>query len=137
MGTGLDDFSLLQDDDLVGIDDGGESVGNHHDGLGSLGNQRVKSCLHLVLTLSVESAGGLIEEEHAWISHETSCDRDSLLLTSRETRASLTHWLVEALREQGLVHDEVVAACLFASSNHLLLLLFIRQMIELASIEDV
>ena len=59
-----------------------------------------------MLTLGIESTRGLIKQNDLWLADECPRDGDSLLLTSRQTHASLTHFSVKALREQLLVLDK-------------------------------
>jgi len=55
VGTLLDNATLLENDDLVGIDDSAESVRNHNDCEALLLKQNVQGLLDLVLTLSIKS----------------------------------------------------------------------------------
>lgn len=47
------DLTMLHDNDLVGITDSAQSVGNDYNGLLSAADQQIKSLLNLMLTLSI------------------------------------------------------------------------------------
>ena len=55
MGTLLDNATLLENDNLVGINDCAESVRNHNDCEALLLKQNVQGLLDLVFTLSIKS----------------------------------------------------------------------------------
>ena len=65
----LDNIALTHADDLVSADDCTESVSDHDHCLLLLLEQSVQGLLDLVLTVSVECAGGLVEEKDPWPTH--------------------------------------------------------------------
>ena len=69
MGSVLCDLSFLDDVDLVGTFDGGETVGDGDGGSSDLSG--VQSILHHLLTLSVESRCGLVQQQDSWVPHES------------------------------------------------------------------
>ena len=109
MGTLLDDDSLSHHDNLVSIDNGTESVSDHNHSEALLLEQLVKSLLDLMLTLSIEGRGSLVKEQDSGLPDQGPCDRDALLLATRETTASLTDLGIEAIREQDLILEEATA----------------------------
>ena len=62
MRPALGDPSAVEDDDLVGLADGRQAVGDGERGA-TLG-QAVERLLHRALGLVVERAGGLVEDQH-------------------------------------------------------------------------
>jgi len=54
MGATLLDLSMLHDEDLVGVFDGAESMGDNDNGLLSCVDQLVKRLLYLMLALCVQ-----------------------------------------------------------------------------------
>jgi len=110
----LDDLTVLENHNLVGILDGTESVGNDDDGLASLVNQLIESSLDLEFRLSVKGRSSFIKENDVRVANESSGNSHSLLLASRETHSSFSYNGVVAFREDGLVHDEVVAVGILA-----------------------
>ena len=73
---------------------GAESVGYHHTGDGQL----IKASRHHGLTVVVEGAGGLIEDQQAGLSHQGSGNCNPLALSTGECSASIgnhrlhAHW---------------------------------------------
>ena len=47
------DFSVLHDNDLVGIADGAQSMSNDHNSLLATADKQVQSLLHLMLTFGI------------------------------------------------------------------------------------
>ena len=78
MGAALDDSALVEDDDLVGVADRGQPVGDRERGP-SLG-QPLELGLHGVLGLGVKRAGGLVEDEDRRVAQHRAGDRHPLLL---------------------------------------------------------
>ena len=74
MGPPLGDPILCYDNDLVGISNRGESMGNR-DGSPPLG-ELFKALLDPTLTLIVQGAGGLVAEQDRWIFQKHPGDGD-------------------------------------------------------------
>src|SRR6476659_3204966 len=87
VGATLDDLAAVEDEDLVGVADGGEPVGDGHRGA-ALG-EVVERLLHGALGAGVEGAGGLVEEQDGRVAQDGPRDRDALLLAAREPVAAL------------------------------------------------
>ena len=95
MRTSFFDFSLLHYDDLVSFSDCAKSVRNNDNSLVSLFDQFVKGLLNLVLTLSIESTGCLIEQKDLRLSNQSPGDCDALFLTTRQFHSALSdHCLI-------------------------------------------
>ena len=104
VGAALDDLAVVQDEDLVGVADGGEPV---RDG------DRGASCRHGVdgfldglLGLRVEGARGLVEDEDGRVAQDGAGDREALLLAAGEPVAALAdHGVVAVGQRQEVVVD--------------------------------
>ena len=60
--SALHDSPALQDDDLVAISNGAESMGNDQ----ASASAAAKVVVDQLLRLRIESAGGFIEDQNAW-----------------------------------------------------------------------
>jgi hypothetical protein len=90
---------FLQDDNGVGVPDGGESVSNHKSGyLTELGLHFVDSLLDLSFVDFVKSAGGFVEDQQTWFLDKGASQSNSLLLTAGKLASSTTNVSVNALR---------------------------------------
>ena len=87
MGAPLDDPSLVQHDDLVGIAHGGEPVGDHQHG--PVLHQAIDRLLDQSLRFGVEGAGGLVEDQDRRVAQQCPGDRDPLALSAGQTGAPL------------------------------------------------
>src|SRR5438093_10250553 len=81
----LDDAPALDDDDPVGVADGGEAVGDHD--RGAAGEQRRQRLLDPRLGAQVDGGGGLVEDQKARVCDERAGEREQLALAGREARA--------------------------------------------------
>mmetsp|Transcript_6267 Transcript_6267/g.9457 ORF Transcript_6267/g.9457 Transcript_6267/m.9457 type:complete len:503 (+) Transcript_6267:362-1870(+) len=103
MSAALDDAAVLEDDNLVRIDDGGEAMGDddrrpsHH--------QTVQGLLHQLLVLRVERRRRLVEQQDLGVLEQRARDGDALLLSAGKHDAALSALRVVALGER---LDEVV-----------------------------
>ena len=103
MGAALCDHALVEHDDLVGIDDGGEAVGDHHGG--AVARDLLQRHLDFLFGEGVERRSGLVEDEDGRPFENGTGDGNALLLAARELEAAFTHHRVVALRQR---HHEVV-----------------------------
>ena len=101
----LDDAAFVQDDDLVGVLDGAEAVGDG-DG-GAAGHELLEGLLDAALGLGVERGGGLVEDEDGRVLEDGAGDADALALAAGELDAPVADIGVVALF---LLEDEVVGA---------------------------
>ena len=108
--TDLDELTFLHDNDLVGFSHSGESMSNHN------GRDRAQLLLHLIdglldlgLIDLVEGAGGLIEDQDAWLLEEGTSEGNSLLLTTGELATAGSNVGVDAL---WVLADEAPCVCL-------------------------
>ncbi|GJC95043.1 hypothetical protein ColKHC_03869 [Colletotrichum higginsianum] len=102
VGALFDDAAVGHDDDVVGVLDGRQAVGDG-DGGAALGGD-LEGGLHDALGLGVQRGGGLVEEEN-WVGNDGAGDGDALLLAAGEEEATLADVGHVALGEAG---DEVV-----------------------------
>ena len=87
MGAALDDPAGVEHDDLVGVADRGQPVGDG-DG-GAAGRQGVDGLLYGALGAGVEGAGGLVEDEDRRVAQDGAGDGEALLLAAGEAVAAL------------------------------------------------
>ena len=90
MSADLDDFSMLQNDNLARVPDRGQSVRHNNHCLVTL-LKRVKRLLHLMLGLSIQSARCFVKKKNSWHAHQSACDCDALLLSARKPDATFTN----------------------------------------------
>ena len=108
MGALLDDAALVDDVDAVGVDDGGEAVGD--DEHGAVGAELVECILDEAFGLAVEGRGGFVEDEDGGVFVHGAGDGEALALAAGEFGAALADDGVVAL---GLAGDEVMGVCDF------------------------
>ena len=116
MGALLDDAAILHHQNLVGVLDGGQPVGDGEDRL-SLG-QGGQGLLDQVLILRIHAGGGLVQNHDGRILQNRPGDGDALALAAGEGGAPLPDHRVIPIW-QG--HDEVMAAGGPGSGHHLLM----------------
>ena len=80
VGAGLDNLTLGQDDDLIGISDGRQLVGDH-EGC-PLGRYIVQSILDYFLGLWIQSTCGLVQDQYLGVGDDAPGNCDPLLLSS-------------------------------------------------------
>jgi len=99
----FDQLALLEDDDLVGVLDGGEPVGDDH------GRPLGEEALHVLhdgaLVVGIERAGRLVEEDVLGVLVDGPCDEDPLPLTLAEPVTVAADLGVVVQRQPG---DELV-----------------------------
>lgn len=78
MGSALDDLAVLQDDDLVGVLDRGQPVGDRE--RRAVLREAVEAALDEHLRLRVHVAGGLVEHEDLGVFEDGPRDVDALAL---------------------------------------------------------
>lgn len=87
MGAHLCDAAFFEHDDLVGVADGAQAVGD--DEARPAFHEAVEAGLDEAFGLAVEVAGGFVEDEDAWVGKDGTGDGDALLLASGEADAAL------------------------------------------------
>ena len=105
MGARLGDHAVVEHDDQVRVDDGGQAVGHHQRRAApqSLG----QGLLHQGLVLGVEMRGGLVEDDYGGVLEQHPGDGQPLLLAARQPVAPLSDHRVVAV---GQGRDHVVDA---------------------------
>ena len=76
----LDNFTTVHDDDVVGVFDSGQTMGNSNDG--TILSNRLDGHLDAVFTCGVERSCGLIQDEDLGIADQCSSKRKTLSLTA-------------------------------------------------------
>ena len=77
MGAVLDDAALGDDQDAVGIFDGGQAVG--HDEAGAAGEHLGDGVLDGLLGFRVDGGGGLVQHEDGRVGQDGAGEGDQLL----------------------------------------------------------
>ena len=83
----FDDPALVEHDDLVGIDDGREAVGD--DDRRAAARDAVERLLDRRLGAAVERAGRFVEDQDRRVLEQGAGDRDALLLAARKLEPAL------------------------------------------------
>src|SRR5690606_35572178 len=104
--TALDDAALIEDENLVGVGDGRQAVGND-EGRASA-TKRIESALDLAFRLRVERAGRLVEDQNRRLLQDGPRDRNALALAAGQGSAPLAGESVVAVR---FAHDETMGLC--------------------------
>lgn len=74
----LDDAALVEDENLIGALDGGQSV--RDDEGGASAHESVEGFLHESFGLGVEGRGRFVEQQDAGVLQERPCNRQALAL---------------------------------------------------------
>lgn len=114
----LAQLTLLQNDDLVGVTDGRESVCDHYCGHSAqLLPNSVNRCLHLSFILLVKCRCCLVENKDLRVLNKCTCNGNPLLLTARDLSTGSSYMKVDSLR---LVVDELPGVGLLQGIDNLL-----------------
>jgi len=97
VGALLEDDTVVEQHDLVGVADGGEAVGDGDDGHGGLLEGDGEAVLHQGFGVLVEGGGGLVEEEDLLAAHERASEGDALLLAAGQVAARVADLRVVAV----------------------------------------
>ena len=103
VGATLCNGAVVHDDDVIGVADGREAVGNDYAGA-SL-HELVEGLLDGEFALGVEGAGGFVEYEDGRVFEYGACYAKALALPATEGDAAVADVGVVALRQLG---DELV-----------------------------
>ena len=112
----LDDPAAVDDDDAVGVTQGGETV-RDRDGGAPLG-EGIERALDLLLGFGIEGGGRLIEDQNARIVDQGARNGNALALTARKREAAIPDTGIIALGER---NDKVMRACRASGRNDLIL----------------
>lgn len=93
--TLLDDLALAEENDVVGLLDGSETMGDD-DGCASLACA-VESGLHDLFATDIDGGGGLVEDEDLGLLDDGAGDGETLALTTAELDASITNFSLVSL----------------------------------------
>ena len=116
VGAGGGDATLLHDQDLIGIADGGEAVGDDEGGASV--DEVLEGELDEMLGFGIDRGGGIIQDEDAGIHEQDAGDGDALFLTAGEGDAALADQGVVAL---GALEDEFVRLGSFGGQDDLVI----------------
>jgi len=95
--TAFDDFSLLQDDDIISAFDGLKAVSDDNDR--SPRKESFKGFCNLLLAIAIECCSWFIEKDNLRIFEKYFCDSETLLLSATETNPSFTNLSLETIFE--------------------------------------
>ena len=113
MRTLFDDAAMIEHDDLVGIPDGTQAVGDDEGGTSS--HQGVHAALHEGFRAGIDARCRLVENEYRRIRYGCSGDGQQLSLTLRQISSVAVE---DGLVAIGQTADEVVGShqlgCLYA-----------------------
>src|SRR5579883_1628200 len=105
----LDNAAIVENEDLVGVDDGREAMGD--DERGAVRGNLVEARLDLALGLSVECRGRLVENEDARSLEDDPRDGDALLFAARELQAAFADHAAIAVGKRGDEGMDARMAC--------------------------
>ena len=112
VGSPFDDATVVEDEDLIGVGDRRQAVGDHERGAPT---ERFGECLlHMSLVFGVEMTRRLIEDHDRRILQQHAGNGEPLLLATRQSVAALADNGVVPLGEFG---DHVMDACCFACGD--------------------
>src|SRR6056297_772730 len=80
----VDDATVSEEDDAVGVRRGDRVVGDHHDRLAEAVDRITQEGQDLAAGAAVEIAGRFVPEDDVRLAHQGSCDGHPLLLTAGE-----------------------------------------------------
>ena len=80
MAALLNDAAAFKEQDAVGFLNRGQAVRNHKDR--AAGHRLLQPLLHRCFSFSIQSAGGLIEQHHRWITEHRTGNRKPLQLAT-------------------------------------------------------
>jgi len=102
----LDNVSVFEHDDLIGMHDGAQALGDDQ-GSASL-HQRFERGANLILCATVNAGRSVVQNEDAWVYEYSASDGNSLPLPTRQGDAAFAYKGVVALRK---FRDEVMSTC--------------------------
>ena len=103
MAAALDDATVLEDDDLVGVDHRRKPMGDHQRGAAL--RDLLQALLQRPLGAAVEGRGRLVEDQDRRVLEQDAGDGDPLLLAARQLETALADLRGIAVGQAG---DEVV-----------------------------
>ena len=89
MCAAFDDGAMLKHENLVGLTNGAEAVGDHE--TGATLHQALESFLNQALGGGVDTGGGFIEDQNRRIGQQRARDADALFLAHTELHAAFAH----------------------------------------------
>ena len=110
MGSLLGHLSVLNDNQLIGIAEGGESVGDHNGGLST--GENAEGVLNQLFGFGIHGRGGFVQNQDLGITENGAGDGDSLPLSARKILEAKADLGMVAVRE---LDDEIVGARTFGA----------------------
>ena len=95
MGTALDDMTLVEHDNLIGVFDGRQAMRDHD--RGAILHQPRQRILDQALGFRIQRAGGFVQHQDRRILQKCAGHRDALALATRKQRTALAHPAVDAV----------------------------------------
>src|SRR4051812_34874190 len=87
MAAAFSDAPVVQNDDLVGVDDGGQAMGDHQGGT-AVGDGG-ECGLDVLFGAAVQRAGSLIQDQDAGVLQDGAGNGDALLFAAGQLQATL------------------------------------------------
>ena len=97
MFAGFDDPSFVDDQNLVRLTDGAQTVCDHK--AGTALHQREQRLLDLHFSSGVHTAGSLIQDQDARVGQDGACDRQKLALSLAQIAGPFGKFCLVALRK--------------------------------------
>ena len=108
VGAAFDDLAAVDDEDLVGGEDGGEAVSDGEGG--ATGGEPSEGVLDEAFGAGVEGGRGFVEDQDAWVFEDGAGDGDALLFAAGEFIAAFADDGVVAVRESTAMWSWMAAA---------------------------
>ena len=135
VGALLGDDPVLDDEDAVGLENGGEPVRDHN--VGAALHDSLQRVLNRVFGDRIQGGGGLVQDQDARVLKHHAGNREPLLFAAGELEPSVADLGVVAV---GLVHNEVVDVRDAAGGLQLLsgrVLLGIKEIVADGAVEEI
>eukprot|EP00325_Prymnesiales_sp_UTEX-LB-985_P005399 CAMPEP_0174707278 /NCGR_PEP_ID=MMETSP1094-20130205/9838_1 /TAXON_ID=156173 /ORGANISM="Chrysochromulina brevifilum, Strain UTEX LB 985" /LENGTH=125 /DNA_ID=CAMNT_0015905637 /DNA_START=98 /DNA_END=476 /DNA_ORIENTATION=+ len=115
MGALLDDGPTVDDSNLVGVANGGQSVRDHHRRAPLPRHDLIERRLYHLLALIIQCRCRLVKQQHRWLAHQSARNRHSLLLAAGQLLTAHTNLCAVPVRE--VLDDEECALAMRAAAS--------------------
>ena len=113
MPSALHDMAFIQHNDFIGIDDGGQAMGNHQ--CGPAAGHAFNRILNIFFGKAIECRGRLIQYKDGRSLQQSARNRDPLFFTPRQFQSPFADTGVEAIRQRG---DKAIDLRQMGGLNH-------------------
>lgn len=112
VAAGFDELTMLHDEDVVGVANGGQAVRDDEHGL--FASQFGEGLLHLLFGVRIEGGGGFVENENVVVAQKGTGDGQKLALSLRKNAALVVENGVVALGQR---LDDLIKATFLAGAD--------------------